>query len=445
MGRRRRGKSRLPQSPVTTSIEGFSHDGAGIARIDGKATFIQGALPGETVTFQYTEQKSQYDKGQCLEVITPSPLRANPKCQHYAICGGCSLQHLLPEAQVQLKEKELANHLEHIGKTILSEKLPSLEAKKWGYRHKARLSVRYVEKKEKVLVGFRERLSGRFIADINRCVVLHPVIGELIEPLKAMILDLSNFKDIAQLEVAIGDKQNALIIRHLTLFTEADIEILQRFAKSYDITWYLQPGGPDSVHALNDTPMLSYQLPEWDIRLDYKPTDFTQINPSINNKMVSQALKLLDPTSTDTVLDLFCGLGNFSLPLASQVKKVIGVEGSLEMVERATMNAKKNGLTNTQFFEADLFKPIEGFDWASITYDKILLDPPRAGALSICQNIERFNARRIVYVSCSPQTLARDTGVLVHEKGYRLLKAGVMDMFPHTAHVESIALFEKED
>lgn len=445
MSRRRSKRRILPDTPVMASIEQLAHDGTGVARIEGKTTFIQGALPDETVQFKYTEMKNQYDKGLCIEVMTPSPLRVKPKCHYYDICGGCSLQHLKIEEQIAAKEVQLLNHLKHTGKTTPKSILPPLTGKSWGYRHKARLSVKYVIKKEKVLVGFRERLSGRFIADIEQCEVLHPAVGLLIHDLKQMIATLSNYQDIAQCEVAIGDNQNALILRHLSTLTDSDLAILGEFGKTHCIKWYLQSGGPDTVKPLDgDEAFLTYDLPDWGLTMSFKPTDFTQVNPSINAKMVSLALDLLDLTKEDRVLDLFCGLGNFSLPIASQSKEVIGVEGSDDMVERARMNAHLNQLDNTQFFSADLFKSLEAFEWANQTYDKVLLDPPRAGALELCQKIERFQAKRIVYVSCSPQTLARDSDVLVNEKGYTLLKAGVMDMFPHTSHVESIALFEKK-
>jgi 23S rRNA (uracil1939-C5)-methyltransferase len=445
MSRRRSAKKRLPQEPVRATVETLSHDGNGVARIEGKATFIQGALPNEVINFLYTEKKKHYDKGYCTEVLSPSPLRAKPKCVHYEICGGCALQHLKSEEQIKEKSLALISHLKHIGETEAGEVLAPLKAKKWGYRHKARLSVRYVEKKEKILVGFRERLSGRFIADIEQCEVLHPAIGLLISPLKKMIRELNNYREIAQIEVAISEEQNALILRHLSPFTDNDKTILSDFAKTHDITWYLQSGGPQTVQPLNDSePLLFYTLPNWDLTLYFKPTDFTQINPSINAKMISLAIELLALNKDETVLDLFCGLGNFSLPIAGFSKQVTGVEGSDEMVQRATMNAEKNNIENTDFHQADLFEDISAYQWANKQYNKILLDPPRAGALALCQQIERFAAKKIVYVSCSPQTLARDTRVLVHEKGYRLISTGVLDMFPHTAHVESIALFEKK-
>lgn len=446
MSRRNRqaNKSVFTKIPQHAVIDNLSHDGLGVARIEGKATFIHGALIGESVDFMYTEKKGQYDKGVCLTVKDPSPLRVKPKCKHYDVCGGCALQHLHIDEQIRVKERELVTHLKHIARIDIKETLPPLRSNSWGYRHKARLSVRYVEKKEKVLVGFRERLSGRLIADIDRCEILHASIGLSIDALKEMIRSMSVYKHIAQIEVAVGEQQSALILRHLEPLTEDDKTLLRVFALKHNVSWYLQPAGPSSVHSLDkDVPLLHYQLPDWSLNFRFKPTDFTQVNPDMNIKMVRQALNLLDLNAEDNVLDLFCGLGNFSLPIATQVNCVVGVEGSQEMVLRASMNAMDNRITNAEFHHADLFKDSLNYDWSNKSYDKILLDPPRAGALALCQQIERFNAKRIVYVSCSPQTLARDAGVLVHEKGYDLMNAGVMDMFPHTSHVESIALFEK--
>lgn len=445
MGRRRGRAKKIPQELITANIDNFSHDGAGIARIEGKTTFVQGALPNETVQFKYTDIKNQYDKGVCVSVLSPSPLRAKPKCQYYDICGGCSLQHLNTDAQIEMKQSELLEHLKHLGKTSPLHILPPLTAATWGYRHKARLSVRYVNKKNKMLVGFREKLSGRFIADIERCEILYPAVGDLISELKVFLETLSNHKEIAQCEVAVGKGKTALILRHLSPFQQTDLTALKSFAKLHEIKWFLQSGGPDTIKPLEGNDMyLQYRLPSWDLLFQFKPQDFTQVNPSINEKMVNLAIELLSPDPSDKILDLFCGLGNFSLPLAKRCAEVVGVEGSEEMTERACMNAALNQIHNTAFFAADLFKSIEGFAWAKQHYDKLLLDPPRAGAKEICEQIERFGARRIVYVSCAPQTLARDTEILVHQKGYTLIKAGVMDMFPHTAHVESIALFEKK-
>lgn len=435
---------KIDKTPKQAQVDALSHEGWGIARPEGKATFIQGALPGEDVMFIPTEQKSNYAKGICQAVVQPSPDRVTPPCAHYEVCGGCSMQHMAEDKQLEFKEKVLLENLAHIGQTQPQEVLSPIKAATLGYRHKARLSVRYVAKKQAVLVGFRERLSGRYIADISNCAILHPAVGRLITPLRELVASLSNFTEIAQIEVAVGENQTVLILRHLAPLLEEDKRLLEQFGVTHSICWYLQPGGEDTVHPLveSEKKMLTYQLPDFGLTYAFEPTDFTQVNPAINQQMVARAIELLQLQSSDVVLDLFCGLGNFALAIALQAKQVVGVEGSSKMTARASMNALQNQLLNTSFFTADLFESIVNEPWALRTYDKILLDPPRAGAKALCEQIDRFNAKRIVYVSCSTATLARDARILI-EKGYTLSKAGVMDMFPHTAHVESIALFEK--
>lgn len=445
MARRNQRNTRMDKTPQTASIEKLSHEGSGIARIEGKATFIQGALPGEQISFIYTEKKKDYDKGIIAEVFESSADRVTPPCQHYDVCGGCSLQHFNVAKQIDFKEKVLLENLQHIGGAIPNETLAPLKGDHVGYRHKARLSVKYVRKKQDILVGFRERLSGRFIADIEQCEVLHPKVGHLIRPFRTLLLQLSNFEDIAQIEVAVGENKTVLILRHLSPLTNDDLILLQVFAEKHQICWYLQPGGNDSIHPLDakDTEELFYTLPSFNLKFSFRPNDFTQVNPSINQKMVPLALDLLDVQPTDDVLDLFCGLGNFSLPLAQKAQSLVGVEGCDKMTARAYSNAQCNNIDNVAFYQADLFQSIDEAPWAQQTFDKILLDPPRAGAKEICEQIERFGAKRIVYVSCASATLARDTRILI-DKGYMLECAGVMDMFPHTAHVESIALFVKK-
>jgi 23S rRNA (uracil1939-C5)-methyltransferase len=436
-------KKKLPKQLFDATIDTLSNDGKGIAFVDGKTTFIKEALPNEQVKFKYQVIKKDYAEGVAEEISNPSNLRVIPKCEHYFMCGGCNMQHVACDEQVSLKQKQLLDLLKHIGKVNPDEILEPIVADKWGYRHKARLSVRFIEKKQQVLVGFREAHNPRFIAEINQCEILAPSIGKKISELKQVITQLNGFKTIAQVEVSIGDEETALIFRHLEPLPAQDVDMLIEFSKNHGFQLYLQPKGPETIHRVWPTQgdeFLSYQLD--DIKLFFHPTDFTQVNPSINRLMVNKAIELLAPQNTENVLDLFCGLGNFSLPMARHCAKLVGVEGSEEMVKRAEYNAAQNSITNTSFFAADLTKKLTA-DWALQEYDKLLIDPPRSGAKEIVENIEQFNPKRIVYVSCNPATLARDSDILVNQKGYRLLAAGVMDMFAQTAHVESMAVFEK--
>ncbi len=441
-GRRRK---RLPEAPVTTHVEKFSHDGRGIARIDGKTTFIQGALPDETVSFQYTVQKKDFDEGRVLSVLQPSPHRVSPRCPHYELCGGCSLQHLDAASQIHEKEALLLDLIRRVGRTEPEQVIPPLESEVWHYRNKARLSVRYVEKKQATFVGFREKSNPRYITDITQCPVLNARVDAEIVALRQLIDSLDDPRTIAQVEVAAGDESVALIFRNLSDLSEMDKEKLSDFGQKADFRIFLQPGGMDSVYLLyppKGDDFLTYSLPSEEITFRFHPTDFTQVNGRLNRLMVQKALQLLSLEPNDIVLDLFCGLGNFSLPLAKHCAKVIGVEGSDAMVLRAKMNALANGLTNTDFFCANLDSEsaLSGFKNEGIT--KLLIDPPRLGALEIVKHIHEIAPQKIVYVSCNPATLARDADILVNHQGYKMLSAGVMDMFPHTAHVESIAVFE---
>ena len=437
---------KLPLTPVTAHVEKFSHDGRGIARIEGKTTFIQQALPDETVTFHYLRKKRDYDEGQMLSVLEASVHRVEPKCPHYEMCGGCSLQHLDGPAQIREKQNLLLDVLERIGHLQPETILPPLADGLWNYRNKARLSVRYVEKKQAALVGFREKNNPRYIAEIQQCPVLNARVDAQISPMRAMLDTFEAPQSIAQIEVAAGDDDVALIIRNLSELSSHDQEKLREFSRSSGFRIFLQPGGMDSVYLFypeDDRQYLSYELPKENIKFQFLPTDFTQINAGLNRLMVDKALALLELEPSDTVLDLFCGLGNFSLPIARRCAKVIGVEGSDAMVARAQMNADLNGLTNTAFFCANLDdeSAFESFNTQGIT--KMLIDPPRLGAMAVVKQMHLFNPQRLVYVSCNPATLARDADILVHEQGYKMLSAGVMDMFPHTAHVESIAVFER--
>lgn len=438
MARRRR--HRLPQEPVEVTIESLDHEGRGISHIDGKTLFVDGALPGETVMARYTLKRRRFDQARTVEVVSASAKRIQAKCPHFGVCGGCSLQHMSHEAQIELKQNVLLELFEHVGKVGVPELLPPLTDVQWQYRRKARLGARYVEKKQKLMVGFRERY-GRYLTDMSSCDVLHESVGKRIEALQALIRSLKAYKQIAQIEVAVGDNATALVFRNLEELGEDDKNKLRQFADENDVQVWLQPAGPDTAAPLWPEQIeLYYELPEYDVRMDFLPTDFTQVNAGINRKMIPYAIELLELQPEHSLLDLFCGLGNFSLPLARQVSHVIGVEGDESLVERAHENAAKNAITNIDFITADLFKGVpSGID----SVDRLLLDPPRSGALEVVAEIEKLSPQRIVYVSCNPSTLARDAGVLVNEKGYNLLKAGIMDMFPHTAHAEAIAVFEK--
>ncbi len=442
MGRSRRKK--LPVEPVAATIESLSHDGRGVARIDGKTVFIHGALPGEEVLFTYSAQRRHYDEGVAQQIVRASAERVEPRCPHFGVCGGCSLQHLDSGAQIRSKQQVLLEAFQRIGGIEPEEILaPLVTATPWGYRRKARLGVKYVPKKGKVLVGFRERGSS-FVTDLSRCDVLHPKVGELITPLSELIGALSIRDRVPQIEVAMGDVACVLVFRILDGLSEDDRRKMQGFGGEHDLSIYIQPGGPETVQPLYGTAAdLSYGLPEFHLEIRFLPTDFTQVNSELNRLMVGRAVEMLAPEAEDRVLDLFCGVGNFTLPLARRCSGVVGVEGDSELVARARDNARDNGISNVRYYTANLYESLEKEPWLLESFDKALLDPPRSGAQEVLRHLPKLGIGRIVYVSCYPGTLARDAGELVKQHGYRLLAAGVMDMFPHTAHVESIALFEK--
>lgn len=441
MGRSR--KPRIPTEHIETSIESLSHDGRGVARVEGKAVFIDGALPGERVLYQLVERHRKHDEAVVVEVLQASAQRVEPKCPHAGVCGGCCLQHLEAQAQIDAKQQILLGNLKHIGKVAPAEVLMPLRGPHWGYRTKARLGAKYVRKKGRMLVGFREKHKP-YLAELTRCEVLHPQIGERITELAAMLEAMEARERIPQIEIAVGDDAAALVFRNLDALSEADRAHLCAYGERTGLHIYLQPAGPDSVHLLwPEQSTLHYRLPSHDLRFEFLPTDFTQVNRDINQSMIDLTLELLDPQLTDRVLDLFCGLGNFTLPLARQCAQVVGVEGDKDLVQRARDNAARNAITNVEFHVANLAEDVTIYPWLKKPFDKLLLDPPRSGALEMIPAIAKLGCKRIVYVSCNPSSLARDAGLLVHEHGYRLVKVGVMDMFPHTAHVESIALFEK--
>ncbi|MDN5870887.1 MAG: 23S rRNA (uracil(1939)-C(5))-methyltransferase RlmD [Nitrococcus sp.] len=437
-----RPRRRLPQQPIELEVSALSHEGRGIAHVQGKTTFVQGALPGERVRLRYTKRHRQWDEGRLLEVLRPAPERIEPGCPHFGICGGCALQHISPERQLAFKESMVREKLRHIGGVAPATWLAPLTGPAWGYRRKARLAVKYVAgKDDRVLVGFREA-NSTLVADLASCHVLDPRIGERIPELAEMIRGLSIFERVPQIEVAAGDQAVGLVFRNLAPFAAEDYKRLSAFAREYGFAVYEQPGNEASVRAIwPPVPELSYALPDQALSLAFQPTDFTQVNTAVNQALVNRAIGLLALQAPDRVLDLYCGLGNFTLPIAQRVTRVIGLEGDEALLERARANAARNAITNARFQRSDLSQGIGELPGPQDVISRVLLDPPRSGAAEVLADIAALRAERIVYVSCGPSTLARDAGRLVHEYGYRLEAAGVVDMFPHTAHVECITLF----
>ena len=436
---------------MSVLIESLDREGRGIARVEGKAIFIEGGLPGETVSYASYRRKPTYEQATATAVHRASAAREQPRCPHFGVCGGCSMQHLEAHAQVAAKQRVLEDSLWHIGKVRAETMLRPIYGQAWGYRHRARLSVRLVPKKGGVLVGFHERKSS-FIADMTSCEVLPRRISDLIRPLRSLIAGLSIPTRLPQIELAVGEEVTVLVLRILDPLSPADGDALRSFAAQHGIQFWLQSKGPETAEPFfpRQAPPLYYALPEFGVQIHFRPTDFTQVNHAVNCILVRHAMALLDPRPGERIADLFCGLGNFSLPIASRGAGVLGVEGSAELVRRAEDNARTNGLAGRARFEvANLFDAAScavfgGNDsGASGGFDKLLIDPPRDGAVEVVKALREGGPRRIVYVSCDPATLARDAEVLVHVKGYRLAAAGVINMFPHTSHVESIALFER--
>ena len=458
--RKRRNKSAtdLALAPLlTATIESLDQEGRGVAHVDGKTIFIDGALPTEKVTFRSHRIKPSYEVANVVDVLKQSNQRVTPKCPHFGLCGGCKLQHLDFAAQVANKQRLLESDLKHIGKVKPDNMLPPIYGPTWGYRHKARLSVKYVEKKQRVLVGFNEKAT-RYVADVNSCEVLVPEVSALIAPLQEMIVQLSIRDKLPQIELAVGEANQAednqpvivLILRIMAELTLPDEALLKAFADAHHVQIWTQTKGPDTIkpyYPLDSStqalPALKYSLPEFDLTYPFKPNEFTQVNPQINQVMIRRAMQLLAPQSHEKIADFFCGIGNFTLPIARSGAEVLGLEGLANLVDRANESAMLNGITNTQFGVADLFKMTPDALTALGRFDKWLVDPPRDGAFELIKSLDATNSPQfIVYVSCNPATLARDAGVLVNEKGYVLKAAGVINMFPHTSHVESIALFE---
>lgn len=431
------------------SIESLDLEARGVARREGKVVFVDGALPGERVQVSITRRKPSYDTARLEKILKPSAQRVQPPCPHFGVCGGCAMQHLDPAAQVAVKQRVLEDALWHIGRLHPDRVLPPMHGPSLGYRYRARLSVRVVRKKGGVLVGFRER-RGSYVADMRECKVLPPHVSEMLMPLRTLVGSLAQPDRIPQIEVAVGDQTTALLLRHMEPLTSGDIVLLREFAARHQATWWLQPKGPETVHPLDavDEGKLAYALPEFGLRMPYRPTDFTQVNHAINRTLISKALSLLELAPEHRVADLFCGLGNFTLPLATRAAQVVGIEGSSALTTRALEAARRHGLdSKTSFATLNLFEVDAEWLRKLGYFDRILIDPPREGAEAVARALAALAAEerpaRMVYVSCNPATLARDAGILVHEGGYRLESAGVINMFPHTGHVESIAVFSR--
>ena len=441
MARQRRRK--LMEQPIEVEIEDLSHDGRGIARIKGKVMFVNGALPGEKVIAKHTGGNKNFEEGLAIEILQASDDRVVAQCQFYDVCNGCTMMHLAPNKQIEFKQNTLKQNLLKMAKIEPEQWLEPLSAYSWHYRRRARLSVRWVIAKDKVLVGFREK-EGRYVADMNYCEILQKPLDDLLKPLAAMIEKLVIRQHIAQIEASIADDDVALIVRHLKPIRDDDEKILLDFAEEHDVRIYSQSKGPKTIFEMTkkDRPLF-FDMPDYNIRMEFLPSDFIQVNGKMNDKMIAQAMNLLDVQADDVVLDLFCGLGNFTLPLATKVKEIVGVEGEKSLVDRAIANAQLNGLNNVGFEVADLRRNHEHSQWFKKDYTKVLIDPPRSGAWEVLPLIAQTKAKTLLYVSCHPASLARDTDRLVNQLGFKLVKAGVMDMFPHTSHVESIALFTR--
>jgi 23S rRNA (uracil1939-C5)-methyltransferase len=417
-----------------------------VARVDGKALFIDGALPGERVRYRLLKRRRQLDEGLLIEIMVRSADRVEPQCAHFGVCGGCSLQHLAAPAQLAAKQAQLLETLQRIGRVAPVRILPPLAGPVWGYRRRARLGVKYVRKKSRVLAGFRER-EKPYIADLRCCEVLVGRFRSLPEQIASLVETLSIREQLPQVEVAAGDTDAALVFRVLAAPTADDLEQLRAFGRQHAVQIFLQTGGIDSVRPLvgaagSSGPALTYAIEASRVRIAFGPMDFVQVNGAINAAMVGLALEQLRPEAGDRVLDLFCGVGNFTLPLARRAAHVTGIEGDAVLVERARANAESNGIANASFAPANLFAPESFGAWGRERYDLVLIDPPRAGARELLGHMSQWRPRRVVYISCHPGSLARDAGILVETHGLRLIAAGVMDMFPHTTHVESIAVFE---
>jgi len=438
--------SRAALPAGTATIESIDHEGVGVAHVDGKVTFIEGGITGERVAFARRRARGHFDLASVTEVLRESSQRVRPRCEWFGTCGGCAMQHVEASAQVAAKQRVLEDNLARIGKVAPDAVLSPIHGPAWGYRHRARLSVHYVAKKGGVLVGFHERRSS-YVADVRSCEVLPPAVSRLIVPLRELFTGMALRERLPQVELAVGEAVTVLVLRHLEPLGEGDLAHLRIFADRHGIQWWLQPKGPDTAHPWypEHAPALDYRLPEFGLTIGFGPTEFTQVNAAVNRVLVRRAVDLLDPRPGERVGDLFCGLGNFTLAIAARGAEVVGIEGLASLTQRGTENARANGLEAVAtFLPYDLYADAPGALARLGSVDKLLIDPPRDGAVEICKALPDAGApSRIVYVSCSPSTLARDAGVLVNVKGYRLRAAGVVNMFPHTGHVESIAVFSR--
>lgn len=431
--------------PRIARIESLDHEGRGVTHVDGKTVFVDGALAGETVEYASYRRKPSYELAQTVQIIEASSQRVRPRCRWFGTCGGCSMQHLDAPGQAAAKQRVLEDALGHLARLRAESLFPAIHGTPWGYRHRARISVRLVPTKGGVLVGFHERRSS-YVADMTSCEVLPPHVSALLPRLRGLIGAMSRPDRLPQIEVAVGDATIALVLRHLEPLTDTDFGLLREFAGEHSIDWWLQSAGPDSVAPLDgaSAERLWYALPEYGIRLDFRPTEFTQVNFGTNRMLVRRAMRLLDPQPGERVADMFCGLGNFTLPIARLGAHAVGVEGSRALTLRAEQNARANDLAHrTEFRVANLFETTPEILGALGSFDKMLIDPPREGAADLVKSLGEDAPWRIVYVSCNPATLARDAAILVREKGYRLRGAGIANMFPQTSHVESIAQFER--
>jgi 23S rRNA (uracil1939-C5)-methyltransferase len=430
-------------APASHEVTSLTHDGRGVARVGGKALFITGALPGERVTVCNLKVRRHFDEATVHSVERASPERVTPRCRHFGVCGGCSLQHLEPGAQIRAKQQHLLEELKRTGRVVPARILEPLVDEPWNYRRRARLGARYVAKKGRVVVGFRER-AAPFVADLKRCEILAPPLDALIAPLGEMLSALDIRAQVPQIEIAVADNATALVFRVLRSPSAGDIERLLAFGRRFEVQIYLQERGIDSVAPLGDAAPLIYRLPDFGLELCFRPTDFIQVNAGINRRMIARVIDLLEPQPHDAALDLYCGLGNFTLPLARRAARVVGIEGEAALIDRGRENARRNAIDNVEFQAADLTTIDGQSPWARSSYARVLLDPPRVGASEAALRlIEHCGARRVAYISCHPGSLARDSGILVAELGFQLEAAGVIDMFPHTGHVESIALFAR--
>ena len=442
-----RERSELSQG-ATGRISALNSEGWGVARAtaDSKAVFVAGALPGEVVEYRVRRRARNHDEAELVAVLEAAPDRIAPRCAHFGVCGGCALQHLAPQSQLAVKDRELRETLRRIGKVEPRQWLAPLAGEPWGYRRRARLGARFVHAKGRSLVGFREKLSS-YVADVEHCEVLRPEVGTLVGELGRLVTSLSIPERIPQIEVAVGDNQTVLVLRVLSAPTQADRGRLAAFERAHDVRILLQAGRPDQLEPVSgEKPGLWYALPRYELQIGFEPADFIQINGAMNQLLIDRVLELLELSPQSTVLDLFCGLGNFTLPLARRAAQVLGIEADAGLIARATANAHRNGLGNARFHAADLAGEGAAGRCASLAgpaaYSHVLVDPPRTGALDVLPALALLAPRRLVYVSCHPGSLARDLGILVTQHGFTLQSAGIVDMFPHTSHVESIAVLD---